>query len=83
MVLGTIIGELIRIDDGIEDAGDFIKSRLIKGDTENRFTEGFVTKDQGRKHAPVDLLANRLRPSLRAYQIIICMNKKRHLFKYK
>ena len=44
MALGTIIGELIRIDDGIEGAGDFIKSRLFRGKrTENRFTEGFVT----------------------------------------
>lgn len=44
MALGTIIGELIRIDDGIEGAGDFIKKKLIKGkSTENRFTEGFVT----------------------------------------
>lgn len=44
MALGTIIGELIRIDDGIEGAGDYIKARLLKGkSTENRFTEGFVT----------------------------------------
>ena len=44
MALGTIIGELIRIDDGIEGAGGFIKSRLFRGKrTENRFTEGFVT----------------------------------------
>lgn len=44
MALGTIIGELIRIDDGIEGAGNFIKSKLLKGKSrENRFTEGFVT----------------------------------------
>lgn len=44
MALGTIIGELIRIDDGIEGAGDFIKKKLFRGkSTENRFTEGFVT----------------------------------------
>ena len=44
MALGTIIGELIRIDDGIEGAGDFIKKKLLKGkNKENRFTEGFVT----------------------------------------
>ena len=30
MVLGTIIGELIRIDDGIEGAGDFSKSNLLQ-----------------------------------------------------
>lgn len=44
MALGTIIGELIRIDDGIEGAGNFIKTKLLKGKTaENRFAEGFVT----------------------------------------
>ena len=44
MALGTIIGELIHIDDGIEGAGDFIKRKLLKGkNTGHRFTEGFVT----------------------------------------
>ena len=43
MALGTVIGELIRIDDGIEGAGDFIKSRLFKGKSSGRFTEGFIT----------------------------------------
>ena len=31
MALGTIIGELIRIENGIEDVGDFIKKKLLKG----------------------------------------------------
>lgn len=44
MALGTILGELIRIDDGIEGAGGFIKTKLLKGKSgESRFTEGFVT----------------------------------------
>ena len=44
MALGTMVGELIRIDDGIENAGDFIKSKLPRGKgAGNRFTEGFVT----------------------------------------
>ena len=44
MALGTIMGELIRIDDVVEGAGDFIKKKLLKGKSaENRFTEGFVT----------------------------------------
>ena len=43
MALGTIIGELIRIDDAIEGAGDFIKSKLLKGKGSGRFTEGFIT----------------------------------------
>ena len=44
MALGTLIGELLRIDDGIEGAGGFIKGRLLRGKVgESRFTEGFVT----------------------------------------
>lgn len=44
MALGTVIGELLRIDDGIEGAGNFIKAKLFKGKiAENRFAEGFVT----------------------------------------
>ena len=44
MVLGTIVGELIRIDDGIEGAGDFIKGKLFQNSRrESRFAEGFVT----------------------------------------
>ena len=44
MAFGTVIGELVRIDDGIEGAGDFIKVKLLRGRGNNsRFTEGFVT----------------------------------------
>lgn len=44
MALGTVIGELIRIDDHIEGAGDFIKAKLLKGrGAGSRFTEGFIT----------------------------------------
>ena len=44
MALGTIIGELLRIDDRIEGAGDFIKARLLRGrGAGSRFTEGFIT----------------------------------------
>lgn len=44
MALGTVIGELIRIDDGVEGAGDFIKARLSRGKgVGSQFTEGFVT----------------------------------------
>ena len=44
LVLGTVLGEWIRIDDGIENAGDFIKDRVLKGRVkESRFTEGFVS----------------------------------------
>lgn len=44
MALGTVIGELVRVDDRIERAGDFIKAKLLKGKAVGgRFTEGFVT----------------------------------------
>lgn len=44
MALGTVIGELLRIDDRIEGAGDFVKDRLLRGKVkESRFTEGFVS----------------------------------------
>ena len=44
MVLGTVLGELLRIDDGIEHAGDYLKGKLLRSRTgESRFTEGFVS----------------------------------------
>jgi len=44
MALGTALGELLRIDDGIECAGDFIKGKVLRGKAgESRFTEGFVS----------------------------------------
>lgn len=44
MVFGTALGEWLRIDDGIEHAGDTIKGKLIKNQSgESRFTEGFVS----------------------------------------
>lgn len=44
LVLGTIIGELIRIDDGINNLGNLVKTKFVKNDGKNsRFTEGFVT----------------------------------------
>ena len=44
MVLGTLIGEALRIEDRLDSAGDFLKAKLIKeGSGNNQFTEGFVT----------------------------------------
>ena len=44
MALGTAVGELMRIDDAIEHAGDFIKGKVLRGKAgESRFTEGFVS----------------------------------------
>ena len=44
MAFGTLIGELLRLDDRINGAGDFIKSKVLRGKFEgSRFTEGFVS----------------------------------------
>ena len=44
MVLGIVIGEVLRIDDGIEHAGDWIKRKLLRGRAAgSRFTEGFIS----------------------------------------
>ncbi len=44
MVFGTLLGELLRIDDHLEGAGDFIRTHVFRGKlAEGRFTEGFVT----------------------------------------
>ena len=40
MALGTIIDELIRIENGIEDVGDFIKKKLLKGKNGESFHRG-------------------------------------------
>lgn len=44
MVIGTAVGEWLRIDDGIERAGEWIKGKVLKnGGSDRRFTEGFVS----------------------------------------
>ena len=49
MVIGTVLGEMLKIDDGIEHAGDAIKAKLLKGrensgsSTLENFTDGFVS----------------------------------------
>lgn len=44
MAFGTIIGELLRLDERINGAGDYLKRKLLRGKgEENRFTEGFVS----------------------------------------
>lgn len=44
MALGTVLGEIMRIDDRIEGAGDLIKNKLLRGRVkESHFTEGFVS----------------------------------------
>lgn len=44
MVVGTVLGELLKIDAGIENLGDTIKKKLPKGSlTSGSFTDGFVS----------------------------------------
>lgn len=43
MVLGTILGEALRIEDRLDAAGELLRRRLAGGDGGSRFTEGFVT----------------------------------------
>ena len=43
MVIGSIIGEAVDIERRLESAGDLIRAKLVKGDGNSRFTEGFVT----------------------------------------
>lgn len=42
MVIGTVIGEVIDIERRLEKAGDLLRSRVAKGDSNSRFTESFV-----------------------------------------
>lgn len=43
MVLGTFIGTLLKIDDGINTLADKLTKKLSKGENERSFSEGFVT----------------------------------------
>ncbi|MGN1004102.1 MAG: DUF554 domain-containing protein [Oscillospiraceae bacterium] len=43
MVLGTLIGEALKIEDRLDSAGELLRRKLIKDDGNSRFTEGFVT----------------------------------------
>lgn len=44
MVLGTLLGEALRIEERLDSFGDFLKHKLLRGGgSESRFTEGFVT----------------------------------------
>lgn len=44
LVLGTMLGELLKIEDRLDGAGEFLRRKLIKSNGgNNRFTEGFVT----------------------------------------
>jgi uncharacterized membrane protein YqgA involved in biofilm formation len=43
MVLGVIIGELLKIEDRLDHLGAAIKSRVMRGRESGQFTEGFMT----------------------------------------
>jgi uncharacterized membrane protein YqgA involved in biofilm formation len=43
MVLGAVVGELLRIEDRLESLGERLKRRFAKDDSDCRFVEGFVT----------------------------------------
>lgn len=44
VVLGSLLGEALRIEERLDDFGNLLRSRLIRGGGEHsRFTEGFVT----------------------------------------
>ena len=44
IALGTILGELLKLDDRINGAGEFLKAKVLRGRFEgSRFTEGFVS----------------------------------------
>ncbi len=43
MVLGTIVGTLLKIDDGINKLADKLTAKLSKGENGHSFSEGFVT----------------------------------------
>lgn len=42
MVIGTVIGHAISIEGRLEKGGDLLRAKVAKGDSNSRFTEGFV-----------------------------------------
>ena len=43
MVLGAIIGELLRIENRLEDLGEILRRKFTKSESESKFVTGFVT----------------------------------------
>ena len=43
MVLGAIIGEMLRIEDRLESLGEVLRRKFSKPDNESKFVTGFVT----------------------------------------
>lgn len=42
MVVGTLLGEALRIEDRLEGIGTLVRGRLLRGGGSSRFAEGFV-----------------------------------------
>ena len=42
VALGTILGEWLNIEKGMDDLGELLRRKLIKGEGDSRFVEGFV-----------------------------------------
>lgn len=42
LVVGTVVGEWAKIDDGLNKAGNAVKAKLSSGKEDSKFTEGFV-----------------------------------------
>lgn len=42
MVLGTLLGEALKIEQRLDGVGELLRRKLIRGEGDNRFTEGFV-----------------------------------------
>lgn len=43
VVIGVIIGELLKIEDRLDSLGETLRRKLVKGDDNSMFSEGFVT----------------------------------------
>lgn len=42
MVVGTLLGEALNIEKRMDGLGDLLRRRLIRGESNSRFVEGFV-----------------------------------------
>lgn len=43
MVIGIFLGELLRIEDRLDNLGEYLRVKVLKGRESGRFTEGFMT----------------------------------------
>jgi len=48
MVVGAILGELMRIEDRLASVGDFLRRRFARETNDNRFVSGFVVSSRRR-----------------------------------